>query len=303
MHESPFSSVVFAGGGSRCVWQVGFWEVVAPAIGLRPRWVAAVSAGAAMASCIFADRVQSALRSFCRRMAANDKNFYPANLLIPSRPAFPQAGIYLESMLETIDEAAMRRLRSEAPPIRILLARPPRWAGARRAALLGFVTYRLEKKLRNPLHPTWSRRAGFVPEVVSTHDCATREELVELVLQSSCTPPFTPLYRRGGQAVLDGGLIDNVPVDALPREARSGRTLVLLSRPYPAHLLAGHGNRVYVCPSKPATISTWDYTSPSGLMETYDMGRRDGEDFLNRAGDTMRGPIDRGRKPCISVSG
>ena len=44
-----FDSVVFAGGGNRCAWQAGWWERVAPEIGLQPRVVAGVSAGAAMA--------------------------------------------------------------------------------------------------------------------------------------------------------------------------------------------------------------------------------------------------------------
>ena len=43
----PFEAVVFAGGGCRCFWQAGFWEVAAPALGWQPRVAGAVSAGAA----------------------------------------------------------------------------------------------------------------------------------------------------------------------------------------------------------------------------------------------------------------
>ena len=246
---SAFSSVVFAGGGSRCVWQVGFWEAVAPELDLRPSSVAAVSAGAAMACFIFSSTMERALGCFTRRMAHNEKNFYPSRLLHPSRSAFPQAEIYRTSLLETFDEAALSRLRTEAPPIHVLLARPPRWSGARRGALLGVLTYELEKKVRYPLHPTWPIKIGFLPEIATIQDCPSREALVDLILQSSCTPPFTPLYRRAGKPVLDGGLVDNVPVVALPEEAREGRTLVLLSRPYPPEMLRGHPQRVYVCPS------------------------------------------------------
>lgn len=281
--DFDFASVVFAGGGSRCIWQVGFWQRVAPELGIRPRTVAAVSAGAAMACFIFSERVEEAVRSFSRRMADNPKNFYPSYLFHPTRPAFPQAAIYRASLLETFDDEAFARLRHDAPPIRILIARPPRWTGARRAALMGLMAYNLEKKLRYPLHPTWPRRLGFVPEIVSTRDCATREDLVDSILQSSCTPPFTPLYRREGKPVLDGGLIDNVPFDALPDEHDAGRTLVLLSRPYPQGMLRGHARRLYVCPSRPASVSTWDYTSPERLLETYETGRRDGEAFLRKA--------------------
>ena len=34
-------------------------------------------------------------------------------------------------------------------------------------------------------------------------------------------------------------------------------------------------------PSQPIPIDKWDYTSPSLVDQTYDLGRRDGEDFLN----------------------
>ena len=45
-----YSSVVFAGGGCRCVWQVGFWETAAPELRLKPKTIGAVSAGSAMAT-------------------------------------------------------------------------------------------------------------------------------------------------------------------------------------------------------------------------------------------------------------
>ncbi|MGI9024564.1 MAG: patatin-like phospholipase family protein [Burkholderiaceae bacterium] len=41
-----FEQVVFAGGGNRCWWQAGWWDVVAPAISLKPRVIAGVSAAA-----------------------------------------------------------------------------------------------------------------------------------------------------------------------------------------------------------------------------------------------------------------
>lgn len=276
---SPFASVVFAGGGSRCVWQIGFWEVVAPAIGLQPERIAAVSAGSAMASILVSGQREEALHQFSSRMETNEKNFYPANLLKPGVPAFPQAAIYRDAMLGTFHEEAFRRLK-EGPPIYILLARPPRWVGARSGVLLGMLSYKLEKKFKQPLHPLWGQRVGFHPEVISSHDCETPEEFVDLVLQSSCTPPFTPLFRRDGRVVLDGGMVDNVPVLALPEGSLEQKTLVLLSRPYPKSKMLGLPNCTYVQPSRPAAVSTWDYTSPQGLMDTYSVGREDGENFL-----------------------
>jgi predicted acylesterase/phospholipase RssA len=54
------------------------------------------------------------------------------------------------------------------------------------------------------------------------------DALADLVLASSCTPPFTPLLHHAGRPVLDGSIADNVPVDA----AGDGPVLVLLTRPF-----------------------------------------------------------------------
>jgi len=76
--------------------------------------------------------------------------------------------------------------------------------------------------------------------------------------------------------VLDGGLVDNVPVEIVS-EARS--TLVLLSRRYdPTHIPDVPG-LTYVQPSRETPVAKWDYASPERIQETYDLGRRDGEAF------------------------
>ncbi len=41
-----FAGLAYAGGGNRCYWQGGFYETVAPRIGLKPRLVVGASAGA-----------------------------------------------------------------------------------------------------------------------------------------------------------------------------------------------------------------------------------------------------------------
>jgi hypothetical protein len=74
--------------------------------------------------------------------------------------------------------------------------------------------------------------------------------------------------RHGGEPALDGGIADNVPVDAL-REA-PGRTLVLLTRRY-RHLPV-HESRVYVQPSISVPVSSWDYTNLPACGPLHDLG-------------------------------
>ena len=79
--------------------------------------------------------------------------------------------------------------------------------------------------------------------------------------------------------MLDGGVIDNAPADLIPSD---GPTLVLLSFPHGETNRRRIPGRTYVQPSGPIPISQWDYTNPTLVQTTFDIGRRDGEAFLAR---------------------
>ncbi len=271
-----YEGVVFAGGGCRCFWQAGFWSVAAPALGLRPRAISAVSAGSAFACAAVGGVIEPVLADFVRRTRSNRRNFYWGHLL-GSRPAFPHGQIYRETILANIDTSVLERVHT-GPDIRILLARPPRGVPTTLALLAGFVAYRLDRALRKGVHARWARRLGFGLEVVEASTCESPDTLADLILQSSCMPPITPLYTRNRAAVVDGGMIDGVPVELL-EDCES--VLVLLSRRYAA--LPSIPGRVYIQPSAPVPISMWDYASPERVQETFDLGRRDGEAFVASA--------------------
>ena len=125
----------------------------------------------------------------------------------------------------------------------------------------------------------WGYLLGFGSQLISVRDCSNKVVLVELILQSSCSPPLLPISRRDDRVVLDGGLVDNAPAD-LVREASS--TLVLLTRHYSEQKVPRVAGRTYVCPSSPIPVVKWDYTSPELVQQTYDLGRSDGEAFASR---------------------
>jgi predicted acylesterase/phospholipase RssA len=274
-----FEQVVFAGGGHRCWWQAGFWDVVAPRIGLRPRVIAGVSAGAATACLLYANDSRTALAYYREALRDNARNAYWGRLLRRGERVFPHDAIYRRALHALLGGEHFARLQRDAPEIRVQFARLPRWLGPRSAVALGLVAYNLEKYWRKPLHPTFGRRIGFTSEVARVQDCRDEDDLVSLIIASSCTPPFTPIEQRGGRPTLDGGLVDNVPVDAVERHG--GPTLVLTTRRYPGHPPAfHHEGRMYVQPSVKAPASSWDYTSPHLYERTYELGLRDGEAWL-----------------------
>jgi predicted acylesterase/phospholipase RssA len=272
-----FESVVFAGGGNRCLWQAGFYRVVAEAFGLAPTHAAAASAGAAIAAVLFAGRFDAALAHFKRATAANPRNIHWANLF-DGAPVFPHAAMYRRALLEVIDDRALATLHA-GPDLRVPITRAPRWLGARTGFAVAGLADALEHALGPPVHPRLAPWLGFRADYATVRGCRTPEALADLVLASSCTPPFTPRFVHGGKPALDGGIADNVPVAGLGDAA--GLTLVLLARRY--RRLPAHTSRVYVQPSAEVPVSSWDYTNPAGLQAAYDLGRRDGETFAQEA--------------------
>lgn len=274
MSSSPFDAAVFAGGGCRCFWQLGFWSAAERRLGLAPERVGAVSAGAAMACAALTGVYEEIVEYFAARTAANASNFQPRNWL-RGEPVFPHERIYRDTILAMTDDHRLERLRA-GPDVRVLLGRPPSRAGRFGTIVLGLLGSQIDGLLNRGAHCVWGRRLGFRPELVSVRDCKTAEELAALLLHSSCTPPALPLYLRDGRPVLDGGIIDLAPVEAV-EPARN--TLVLLTRRVPAAALPRVPGRTYVQPSQPIPIHTWDYASPDRVRETFALGVRDGEAF------------------------
>ena len=184
--------------------------------------------------------------------------------------------MYRDLMLASLDAEALTRLRN-GPDIRIAISRPPASMGPRTAALAGIVAYLIDKRIYGGVHPRLPAKLGFRPEILSARDCDTPESLADLVLASSCTPPFTPIVRVNDRTALDGGLYDNVPAHAISKQ--DAACLVLLTRRYKVSDIPNQPSRLYVQPSQPLPISKWDYTSPGKMQETFDIGRRDGERF------------------------
>jgi hypothetical protein len=190
----------------------------------------------------------------------------------------PHEDIYRAALATLLGGQHYKQLMWNAPEIRVVCARAPVWLPMGLATTVGMVSYALEKRWFKPVHPRWGWRLGFRSMTKRVQECVSQEDLIDLLLGSSCTPPFTRQQSVDGQRVLDGGMVDNVPVHAV----EPGRTtLVLLSRQYLRHapVFAREG-RVYVQPSAPIPVTQFDYTDHSKLVATYAMGQRDGQAFL-----------------------
>ena len=271
-----FEQVIFCGGGNRCFWQAGFWSALAPALHRPPSGVVAVSAGAAMACALFAGTFPGGFEAHKRAVSGNPHNLHVRNLLKKAKPLFPHGAMYRAAILASIDAAALSRLHA-GPELRIVVAHPPPWAGGRLAVLLGAVSLSVDAWNSDALDAPAARRLGFKPVYVPVRECSTPDELADLILASSCVPPLTPRAQRSGIAVLDGGLVANVPTDLSRRQG--GRTLVLLSRRFGK--LPAMADHTFVQPSAPIPAGTWDYTNDARLQAAFELGCKDGTAYAN----------------------
>ncbi len=271
-----FDAISFAGGGNRCYWQGGFHEAASERLDLSaPRMVAA-SAGAF--ACIYSllglgPRVRALVYAGCGPQV---KNFDFAAWRA-GKPLCPVGGLYRALIDEVIDAPGLARLQVMTD-LSVALTRLPGWLPAALGAPIGIAAYQIEKKLFHPVHPRFGRALGFRQEFVRVRDMENPAALGDLLIASSCVPPFMPITRIGGVPAFDGGLVDNVPVAPLePVEKDGGRTLVLLTRQY--QHVPRVANRTYVQPSEPVRVKQFDVTDPAGMRAAYELGLKDGAAF------------------------
>jgi Predicted esterase of the alpha-beta hydrolase superfamily len=274
-----FDAIGFAGGGNRCYWQSGFFEALNAVHPLKPKYYVAVSAGAyhcAMNIAGVGGRVRAAAFDFAAR-GLPDIDW---KKLREGRSPLVVGGLFREFLTEQFGEAELLAL-GQAPPILIQVSLPPAWMPGAIAAMGSIAAYQIEKALTGGAYSRAGRHLGLKPLWISTHDLKTPTDLVDAIMATSSVPPFMPVGRIGGRAVLDGGLVDNPPLQKLREtEKAGGRTLLLSTR---------HGRvppqapgRTVVSPSEDITVNKFAVGDEAGLRHAFDLGLRDGETFAKR---------------------
>jgi len=265
--------LTLAGGGNRAFVQIGFleryWSDLEPRLGA----ISACSAGASVAITWLSGRREEAHEYWLSRRASVTKNFEWSKLLRGQRPT-PHTPIYRATLGVALEQGGFERIKALPFPLLILTARSTLPIPI--AFPLGIAAYSLERELQDgKLHPSSGRLLGYKPLAIDARTCSSPTEIVDLVLASSATPPFTPVGRVNGARVLDGGLVDNAPASLASDVQGVDRTLILLTRPYPPTSIGWRGNRLYLAPTAPVPINRWDYTSAERVEAALALGRRD----------------------------
>ena len=267
------SYLVLQGGGIRCIWQAGFLAAFEPERPIRPNAISAVSASAAVACALVCRKLESAVDCFKAAIVNKQRNAF-ATRVISGQGIFPRADIYRNALLRTFDEAAMESLIA-GPDIQILVSRTSIRLSKYTGAVAGLALCAFQAFLPRRSYRRLQVQFGFSKEFVAVKKCATSGDLADLVLASSCTPPFTPFYSLYGRPVLDGGLSETVPLSGLPE--RHGTTLALLTEK--GEVTARVPGILYAEPSQQLRIGSWAY-DVNKIDYLYRLGQKDGRAFL-----------------------
>lgn len=270
-------AVTFAGGGNRAFYQLGLMKVWYEQLSSRIGCMATCSAGACVAALLLSGRSEEVGLYWKERAGRVTKNFEWQRLLKGKRPT-PHEPLYRDMLVYAFSAGGLERITSQPFPVLVLTTAYPRALPSFAAVLLALFAYKLEKKTRpRMIHPTYGRRVGFEGLVFDARDCRTPEELADLIIASSATPPFTSVGRFKGRRLLDGGVIDNVPAFLADEVKGIRRNLVMLTRPYPHDAIGRQGPRLYVAPREVLPVERWDFTRPDLLEATVKIGEEDAE--------------------------
>lgn len=268
-------SVVLAGGGCKTFWGMGVLRGLGEQLPPVSHWAGA-SAGAAMCLVRTSGREDECYDYFLDITGSNARNFYPRHLL-RGQPLFPHDALIRKIIRFTLADGGFNRIRS-GPPVHILMSYlapgRPLW----RTTLPAVWNFERRSRLGH-VHGPSKPFPGIHSRVVRSTDAMDPGQLLDWVRMSGTVPPVTPLLHRGGRRYLDGALVDNVPVRALPKQALRGRILVMLSSPYSVArrwLRLPEGGRIlYLAPTDELPVHPWDYTSPEAIAATYELGQRE----------------------------
>ncbi|MGB3554842.1 MAG: patatin-like phospholipase family protein [Jannaschia sp.] len=275
--DAPYRQIVFSGGGLRCFWHGGWMEAVEPRLELRPDRITGVSGGALSASAWIADREAFLFDRFARALRRQDTNVTLEDLG-PAEGRSPHQRVYEAIVTDVLDDAAQAGIAG-GPAFQISVSTPGPSAGPTLRALLGGTIYQAEQALAPTPRPRLSAAAGLSRRLIDARDAASRGLLPKLVRMAATVPPAFEPDTWEGEPLYDGGMVDKAP---LP-DPDEGRTLVLLTKRFRSLPDDDGGRLTFVQPSEDVLSgSKLDFTDPDLLREAWDLGRRDGQAWLNR---------------------
>ena len=274
-----FRTMVFAGGGNRCMWQAGVLTWLRQGGFQLPGDLVGTSAGAGVAAALLAHRAEHAL-SICKQLYAGNAHLIHRESLKRLRLRFGHEHIYPAWIAAYVNADTFEALRASSTRLRVAITHPSRWLGVKGSVLAATLAYLADKHLAHSIHPRLPRWLGLKQGFFDLQDCANVEEAQCLLYVAGSAAPFMPLRQWKGAVAMDGGYIDNAPIPPQTAAQRQS-TLVLLTRHYPSLPItfSWHG-RTYWQPSRPVPVATFDCTPKTTIDAAWALGEGDARQLL-----------------------
>ncbi|MDV6237197.1 patatin-like phospholipase family protein [Leptospira ellisii] len=270
-----------AGGGCKAFYGLGFGHEM-KSWGLKFREVSGVSAGAAMVLCLVCGDEEECVSFFENIVRKNPANFYFSRLFKGER-AFPHEEMYRKTIRFGMDFRKIvesgtkvfihtlraipkeKSLKNKFRLARLIAETAKAFLEDERDRLRGLNTERMQRVLRN-----WNMK-----EILFTEKDFENSDIVEqIVLNSSSVPPVVSVQSLGEEYYLDGGLTNNLLLEAFPPDRKT------IGIYYETTTVVGKDpkllERCYLqMPSEPLPITSFDYTDPVGVRRAYELGKQD----------------------------
>ncbi|EIE02595.1 patatin-like phospholipase family protein [Leptospira licerasiae] len=270
-----------AGGGCKAFYGLGFGHEL-KTWGLKLRQVSGVSAGAAMVLSLLCETEEESVSFFERIVRKNPRNFYFTRLFSGEK-AFPHEDMYRRTIRFGMDFDKIIRSgakvfihtikafpKDDSNKNTFRLARLIAETGKafledERDRNKGLYTERTFRVLRN-----WNMKEVLFTEA----DFRDPSVIEQIILNSSSIPPIVSFQNHGKEYYLDGGLTNNLLLEAFPPNAK------IIGIHYESTTIVGKDpyllDRCFlVTPSKSLPITSFDYTNAKGVREAYEMGKSD----------------------------
>ncbi|WP_411824429.1 patatin-like phospholipase family protein [Leptospira sp. 'Mane'] len=274
-------SLAIAGGGCKALYGLGIGRVLRE-WGVRFNEVSGVSAGAAMALCILSESEEETVEYFEEITRRNSSNFHFSNLL-RGEPTFPHEEMYRRGI-----RFGLRFDRILASGAKVIIhtvkAYPQENSLKNKFRLARLISETGRAFLLDDRDRGEGKSASRISEIVkkwkmqdvdfTEKDFHNPEVIEQFILNSSSIPPIVDFQSVNGEYYLDGGLTNNLVIEKFSPGAK------IIGIHYESSTIVGKDpdilKKTYMMrPSRPLTITSFDYTNPAGLRDAYELGKAD----------------------------
>lgn len=286
--RKPKIGLCLSGGGCKAFYGLGIGAALNKA-GMEFYAITATSAGTAMALSVVVNNEEQVMEYFCDLTAKNKSNFHLDKLIKGERP-FPHEKMYRQTIEENInlDLLQKKSVNFYFNSLKFPSSLYPHDEPSRRTKVIWKMinAYRKEDALEEkgkvkPILTSLAVSEGLKEVVFTNNDFLDHKRVEDIILATSSAPPFVSLQRLDGEYYLDGGIYDNMPIRLLPKvdlvigvhyQPATRDLTELLERDKGRHIF-------YIAPTHKLPIGMWDYANPKGVRETYERGKKDGENL------------------------